>query len=69
MAGPFLRDPTLADIPVLVLSACGEQFTQGDRLGIEVVLQKPVSPRAPALAAKVVLGGICPARASGYTAC
>ena len=41
-----LRDPTLAEIPVVILSSYVERFTQGDRLtlGIPVVLQKPVLP-------------------------
>ena len=41
-----LRDPALAEIPVVILSSYIERFTQGDRLtlGIPVVLQKPVLP-------------------------
>jgi len=41
-----LRDPALAEIPVVILSSYVERFTQGDRLtlGIPVVLQKPVLP-------------------------
>ena len=37
-----LKDPALADIPVVVISIYGEEFAQEDTLGIEVVLQKPV---------------------------
>ena len=37
-----LRNPALAEIPVVILSVNGERFSQEDRLGIEVVLQKPV---------------------------
>jgi CheY-like chemotaxis protein len=41
-----LKDPALADIPVVILSSYVERFTEGDRrtLGIPVVLPKPVLP-------------------------
>jgi CheY-like chemotaxis protein len=38
-----LKDPALAAIPVVILSVAGDQVAHEDRLGVEVVLQKPVS--------------------------